>query len=639
MTISATVFRGERVRRADTSVSRNPNATVVQAARSSDVVAWLDIRPVIAIGLIAVAALSFRLWGLDADSLDMDEITQVAMYRLGLRGIVIPAAVQGQPPLDYWIGWGLQRLGLAQSDWWVRFPAAVFGAGGVFLLGWWVRRMAGTFAGVAAALLLAVCPLHVVMSQQARPYTIFFFFALAAVLAFLHARRRMTLGVWVGFASLFLCMLMTRWTDPHFITVGLVAFAIGAWMRSRFREYVPGREEEKLRLWATVTAVGVAYAVYNPFFGVLAVHSGQHLTVRTTDYLGRVWGQWSDAFSAVFGGYSHATVFSPLPADAGVLVIASLLVALGFSAAVWGAVRRPSEIRTAFLVVLVPFSILYALVYGYAGNAIPKPQYLLFLSAPVVTCAAIAAETLRGLIRPFRRVVRMTAFLAMVGLAAVPMTRASVHALRTADKWDWRGVMGYLKEHSRPGDRLAVIATDTVPSTYHVAAYGRLRYGREDMQFLNIDLNARVDALDHSQWARRDTTVWIVGYNDRMYLGYDQLPTPAPTTADTRVHPFSGLFIMELPPGEPAAARLLGGLARLYEQVPDGRSLIAPAIFCGRCLWARGNEKEAAASFDAALRQCRSKEEAAVLMHDYIAPLTEGLALHAGDGVVSQREP
>jgi hypothetical protein len=159
------------------------------------------------------------------------------------------------------------------------------------------------------------------------------------------------------------------------------------------------------------------------------------------------------------------------------------------------------------------------------------------------------------------------------------------------------------------------------------------------MKFLNIDLDVHVDVLDQSQWTRRDNTVWIVGYNDRMYLGYDQLPTPAPTTADTRVHPFSGLFIMELPPGEPAAARLLGGLARLYEQVPDGRSLIAPAIFCARYLWARGSEREATASFGAALRQCRSKEEAAVLMHDYIAPLTEGLALHARDGVVSQREP
>jgi len=84
---------------------------------------------------------------------------------------------------------------------------------------------------------------------------------------------------------------------------------------------------------------------------------------------------------------------------------------------------------------------------------------------------------------------------------------------------------------------------------------------------------------------------------------------------------------------------LIGGLARLYEQVPDGRSLIAPAIFRGRYFWARGSEREATASFGAALRQCRSKEEAAVLMHDYIAPLTEGVALHASDDPVSQRDP
>jgi hypothetical protein len=271
------------------------------------------------------------------------------------------------------------------------------------------------------------------------------------------------------------------------------------------------------------------------------------------------------------------------------------------------------------------------LVYGYAGNAIPKPQYLLFLSAPVVACVAITAETVRGLIRPFHRVVGMAVFAAMVGVAAAPMARASVHALRTADKWDWRGVMGYLKEHSRPGDSLAVIATDTVPSTYHVAAYGRLRYGREDMKFLNIGLNTAADALDDASWQRSDHTLWIIGFNDRRYLGYDELPTPKLADPDVRTHAFTGLFLVEIPPGGTAAERLIDGLRRLYDELPPGRGLVAPAVFCGRYLLLRGDETGGAAGFAMALRQCRSVQESEVLTRDYIAPSKEQPAFRPPD--------
>ena len=477
------------------------------------------------------------------------------------------------------------------------------------------------------------------MSQEVRPYALFFFLALATVLAFGRARRRHTFFSWCLFGALLFCALMTRWTDPHFLTLGIIVYALGSLLHVRFCGSTADIRNEMTKLWAAVTAIGIAYAMYNPFFGIVLDRGLRAVASHSAGVTARMSNQLLESFKALFFGYSTRTVFSSLPGDPRVVLAAGAFSLFGLLVLLVRGVRRRESAVAVFLAAMVPFPFVYAFVFAHLGNAIPKPQYLLLGAVPVLACIAVGADALRRLGVQVTRTGAAFLFIGVLGVFAIPMARASVRSLSTVDKQDWRGVMAYLRTHSSVGDAFATVATDTVPPAFHVGVYGRARYGREDMKFLNIDLDVHVDLLDQPKWARRDNTVWIVGYNDRMYLGFDQLPTPAPTTTDTRVHSFSGLFIIELPPGEPAVARLIGGLAWLYEQVPDGRALIAPAIFRGRYLWARGDEREAAASFGVALRQCRSREEAAVLMHDHIAPLTEGLALHASDGVVSQREP
>jgi hypothetical protein len=592
-----------------------------------------------ALFFVTLAALSARLYRLDAESLWMDELVTAETYPLSLPQIILKAADEGQPPLDNLIGALLSRLGLADSDWWVRFPAAMFGSASVFLLGWWVSRIGGAFAGIGAAVLLSVCPLHIYMSQEVRPYALFFFLALATVLAFGRARRRQTFSSWCLFGGLLFCALMTRWTDPHFLAMAIAVYALGAFLHVRFRGTSADTRNEMTKLWAAATTIAIAYAMYNPFFGIVLDRSLRAVASHPTDVTGRMTTQLLESFKALFFGYSTRTVFSSLPGSAYVVLVAGAFSLFGLIMLLVRGVRGRDPSVVVFLATMVPFPFAYAFVFAQLGNAIPKPQYLLLGAVPVLAGIAVGADALRRPGLQFTRTGAAFLFIGVLGVFVIPMGRASVHSLTTLDKQDWRGVMTYLRTHSSVGDGFATVATDTVPPAFHVGVYGRARYGREDMKFLSISLDLRVDALDQSRWVRRDNTVWIVGYNDRMYLGYDQLPTPAPTTTDTRVHSFNGLFIMELPPGAPAASRLIDGLAWLYEQVPDGRSLIAPAIFCGRYLWARGNEREAARSFDTALRQCCSKEEAAILTHDYIAPLTEGLALTASDGLVSQREP
>jgi len=297
--------------------------------------------------------------------------------------------------------------------------------------------------------------------------------------------------------------------------------------------------------------------------------------------------------------------------------------------------RRDADIAL-WMATMLPFPFVYALVYANLGNALPKPQYLLLGAVAVFGCLSLAVDKLRRLTLRFGRVASALAFVGVLGFFALPMARASIRSLQSVDKRDWRGVMGHLKEHSGLDDAFAVLATNTVPPAFHVGVFGRARYGRQGMKFLNIDLRTSMDGLERPQWARSDNTVWIVGYNDRMYLGYDQLPTPSSATNNMRVHSFNGLFLMELLPGESAVHRLMDGLASLYEQVPDGRAFVAPAIFRGRYLLAQGSAQEAAVSFHAAVKQCRSTEEAGVLMRDYIAPLEQRIAQEAATPLLDE---
>ena len=128
---------------------------------------------------VVLLALALRLYGLSDESLWLDELATVRTYSLPLKPLIVQSAEVGQPPFDNLIGAALDRAGLADSDWWVRFPSALFGTGCVFAVGLWMAEVAGAVVGITSALVLAVCPIHVYLSQEARPYMSFFFFALA----------------------------------------------------------------------------------------------------------------------------------------------------------------------------------------------------------------------------------------------------------------------------------------------------------------------------------------------------------------------------------------------------------------------------------------------------------------------------
>ncbi|MCC7353877.1 MAG: glycosyltransferase family 39 protein [Anaerolineae bacterium] len=148
--------------------------------------------------IILTAALS-RLGPLHTKSLWLDEITQVSVAQLGIPLFFWQLAFYSGVPLGYLVQ--MLLLGLGLSEYALRFHAAWFGILTVPLLyvtGRTLSRSATT--GLIAAALLALFPLHIQYSQEARPYALFCFLEL---IAFYCAWRGITENnrlAWWGYA-------------------------------------------------------------------------------------------------------------------------------------------------------------------------------------------------------------------------------------------------------------------------------------------------------------------------------------------------------------------------------------------------------------------------------------------------------
>ncbi len=557
---------------------------------------------------LTLGALALRLTRLDAESLWMDEIVTVETYHLDPWGVVRAAAVVGQPPLDNIIGAALARLGLAESDWWVRFPSALLGAGGVGLLGLLIWRVAGPFAGLIAALFLAVCPIHLAMSQEVRPYALNFFLSLACVLAFQIARNRNMVSSWMLFALSAFLLLMTRWTDPQFILLGIGFYALTVRLRAWNDESHVMRWQEQRRFRWTLLSLIVAYGLYAPFFAIVLGASRQAVQSQSTNWAIRAGWFLISGFRGLFSGYSTSVVFNSINTNTWLIVLGCVAALVGLGVLISRAKRGQTGIGL-FLAVFLSFPFTYAAVYALLANAVPKPQYLLVGAVLLFGCVAVAIDAIREELQRSKRSIGILVCFAAIALFAVPMTRESLASLARVDKRDWRGVMGHLRANAQAGDVAAVVASDSVPPVFSPLAFGKARYGPDQLQLVPIRLDTMPSILDAAGWNEKCGTTWMLVYTDRMYLGFDQVTPPVQLPSTMRLHRFNGLFLLEVTGKGIAKEKLMAGIETLYRELPNGRSLIAPALLRSRWLSAKGDLPAAAAAFDQAIHQCRSPQE------------------------------
>lgn len=197
--------------------------------------------------VIVVVALLLRLGTLERKSMWLDEILTLRTAAMSVEGIVADRAVRSDPhpPLyyllmHYWIG-------LGQSEYVARLPSALAGVVAVPLLYWLVRAWDGLWSARSSAWLLAIAPLHIWYSQEARMYALVCTLGLASALLYTLAIRQERLLGWAAWVVVTTAGLYTDYSMLLLLAVQIILLGpLWRWYRLR-----------PASLWPALVALGL----------------------------------------------------------------------------------------------------------------------------------------------------------------------------------------------------------------------------------------------------------------------------------------------------------------------------------------------------------------------------------------------
>lgn len=160
-----------------------------------------------ALAALLIVALVLRVWGLQAQSFTMDEVSELAIAKQSLAAIIITP--DGFPPLYHLLlHWWLPAFGGDSSARWLSVVCGLATVWAMWRLG---RQIGGAAVGLIAAALLATSPIHVYYSQEARAYPLFFMWAVIAIWLFFQARSSDSPRDWTWFGAASVLGLYTHY--------------------------------------------------------------------------------------------------------------------------------------------------------------------------------------------------------------------------------------------------------------------------------------------------------------------------------------------------------------------------------------------------------------------------------------------
>ena len=174
--------------------------------------------------LAGTLAAALRFSALGRNSLWIDELASLHVARYPLSAIP-EAALHGnafEPPIYFLLLHGMvQWLGASELS--LRLISAVAGVLTVPVFWLLVRELTGrTAPAAAAALLLAVSPLHLWYSQEARPYALALLFGAVSLAGLLVALRTGRRAAWATYAVAGACAVLT-----HLVSIVVPGVAAG----------------------------------------------------------------------------------------------------------------------------------------------------------------------------------------------------------------------------------------------------------------------------------------------------------------------------------------------------------------------------------------------------------------------------
>jgi hypothetical protein len=454
--------------------------------------------PLLAILLLAAA---LRLSTLGLQSFWYDEaFTPVHVLRASL-GATLHNVVhtENTPPLWYVLEWGFSRV-LGTGVVALRLLSALAGIATV-AVAWAIgSELAGRRAAIVTAMLVAVNPLFVWYSQEARAYALFVFTASLALLCFLRAMRAPTNRRLVEFAltaslallthyfAVFLLIAMALWllwlaitggwsdeSDMPPVRVGDSAESTGsnapgsgpqprdiAKSEDRGGAQITQRERTSNsknlpRILCALALTGLVGLALIP----LIITQGGH---------GTQWiGEWALASRLEAIPQYYLSGYSGSPLGHGIEALVALLILTGVLHGLWKTLTRCEE-RGALI----------ALTITVAGVLIPVLLALLgadYLAPRNIVAAMVPLSALLAIVIAAQRTGRLgMAFAGLLALAFLVLS-VDVNLSPRLQRGDWSGVADVLRS-AQPKHVITTVELGSAPLEYYLPRLNNLHAGQ-----------------------------------------------------------------------------------------------------------------------------------------------------------------
>jgi mannosyltransferase len=435
------------------AVGREPGAGLGADASATPArpgAAWLARWwPLVALTLLAAV---LRLSTLDLQSFWYDEaFTPVHVLHASLWATLRSVVhTENTPPLWYVLAWADSRV-LGTGEVALRLPSALAGIATV-PVAWAIgRELAGRRAAVVCAALVAVNPLFVWYSQEARAYALFVLMGAIAMLCFLRAQRepsprRMELFAFTGALALL----------SHYFAVFLL-IPMALWLL-----YGRRTRRQALGAVARLTLVGVALV---PLIAAQGGHGTQWI------------GRWplSERLEAI--PQYFLTGYSGAPLGHGVELLIALPILAGLALGLWRMSEPARErSRAGEHAVLVALSIaacgvLIPIVLVAFGADYLAPRNLVAAMIPVTAVIAVLVVwpgPSTGLTAGFG-----VALAAIIALAFLAVT-LDVDVSPRLQRGDWRGLAKVLRA-AAPEHVISTVELGSAPLEYYLPGLHNLR--------------------------------------------------------------------------------------------------------------------------------------------------------------------
>jgi mannosyltransferase len=431
--------------------------------------------PLAAIVLLA-AVLRFSTLGLQSFWYD-EAFTPVHVLHAGL-GATLRAMVhtENTPPLWYVLIWAWSRI---------------FGTGAIALrslsalaglltvpVAWAIgRELAGRRVALVTAALVAVNPLFVWYSQEARAYALFVLLSAVAMLCFLRVEREPTPRRFAAFALSGSLALLT-----HYFAVFLLIPMV-LWLL---------RRRELLRL--TLPAAGAIGVVGLALLPLISAQGG-----HGTQWIGR----WALSSRLQAIPQYFLTGYSGAPLGHGIELLVALVILAGVGFGLWRTLTPGESTGALLALALAACGVLLPVLLVAVGADYLAPRNLVAAMIPVTVLIAVTvAARATGV-----------AGLALAGLLALAFLAISidVNLSPRLQRGDWRGVADVLREPvgkdgSAPGQGAAVAvagSTDGAQRVITTVELGAapLEYYLPPLHNLARGSNVKVSEIDETGYA------------------------------------------------------------------------------------------------------------------------------------------